>query len=78
MLYEDRVIFVIQLVRIYLKGMLRYKKCYIEKKKILESLISQGSFELNLLNKIDRKNKCVVMNFSELIYEDEFIMFMRS
>lgn len=48
------------------------------KKKILESLISWGSFELNLLNKIDCKNKCVVMNFSELIYEDEFIMFMRS
>lgn len=78
MLYEDRVIFVIQLVRIYLKGMLRYKKCCIEKKRILESWISQGSFELNLLNKIDCKNKCVVMNFSELIYEDEFIMFMRS
>lgn len=49
-----------------------------KKKKILESLISQGLFELNLLNKIDCKNKCVVMNFSELIYEDEFIMFMRS
>lgn len=33
MLYEDRVTFAIQLARIYLKGMQRYKKCCTGKKR---------------------------------------------